>query len=45
MYETFNIKVTHNNKEWLVFCLPVSFEECRSFSLRMARKYKKIQII
>lgn len=45
MNETYNIKVIHNNKEWLVFCVPVSFEQCRIFSLRMARKYKNIQII
>jgi hypothetical protein len=45
MNESYNIKITHNNKEWLVFCVSVSFEQCREFSLRLARKYKKLQII
>ena len=38
MNETYNIRVSHNNKEWLVFCMPVSFEQCREFSLRMVQK-------
>ena len=45
MNETYNIRVSHNNKEWLVFCMPVSFEQCREFSLRMAKKYTKMKII
>lgn len=45
MNNSFNIRVTHNEKEWLVFCMPVSFEQCREVSLKIAKKYSKLQII
>lgn len=43
--EKFNIKITHNNKEWLVYCLPVTLEECKDTFIFFARKYKNQESI
>lgn len=45
MGQKFNIRVTHNRKQWLVFCVPVSFEECREASLKLATKYSSLKIV
>ena len=37
--EKYNIKITHNNKEWFVYCIPVDLDECKETFVFFAMKY------
>lgn len=45
MEQTFNVIIKSNTKEWLVFCKPVCYEDCKSALLKLSKKYSNIRII
>lgn len=41
----FNILIKFNKKEWLVFCIPVDFDECKNALKSLSKKYSNIKIV
>lgn len=45
MKRKYNIKITENKKDWLVFVSPIDYDTCRDTFMKFFMKYDKVEII